>query len=125
MHMHINNFWFELSDIKEISGKNILSSIMWTESKKLEETDLKQFFSWVEKVQSGNVWYLGDSADAAAAAEAVAAVAVVAAVADVPVGAVDVVEEDVAVFLAVVAAAADVDPRVAVAVAWPWGMMAF
>jgi hypothetical protein len=31
----------------------------------------------------------------------------------------------VAVFLAVIAAAADVDPMVAVAVAWPWGMMAF
>ncbi len=98
----------------------------------LEETDLKQFFSWVGKVLSENVRYLGYSADAAAAAaEAVAAavIAVVAAVADVPVGAVDVavevVEEAVAVFLAVIAAAADVVLMVAVAVAWPWGMMAF
>ncbi len=88
---------------------------------------MKQFFSWVGKVLSENVRYFGDSADAAA--EAVAVIAVVAAVADVPVGAVDVVvevvEEAVAVFLAVISAAADVDPMVAVAVAWPWGMMAF
>ncbi len=79
----------------------------------------------MEKVLSENVRYFGDSADAAVAA----VIAVVAAVADVPVGAVDiavdVVEEAVAVFPAVIAAAADVDPMVAVAVAWPWGMMAF
>ncbi len=77
----------------------------------------------MEKVLSENVRYFGDSADAAAEAVAVIAVA------DVPVGAVDVVveavDEAVVVFLAVIAAAADVDPMVAVAVAWPWGMMAF
>ncbi len=89
---------------------------------------MEQFLSWGKKVQSENVRYLGDSADAAAA-EAAAVVAVVAAVADVPVGAVqavvEVFDEAVVVFLAVIAAEADVDPMVAVAVVWPWGKMAF